>query len=243
MPEAVGSLPGGEVTSERANSAAQAKNCSFRRRAQTGFQLAERHLDGVQVRRVLGQIAKRGAARCNRLTNASRFVRRKIVDQQLRAGALVIAADALFNDERDQIVRSAQSYSVPTIYEFREFVAAGGLMSYGSNNQDAYRQAGILVSWILKGETGTTIDGTNIRKVLMCGAPFWSTYGGLTPSLINVQPQRGGDAAGTDGGWRARDEGRQRGRAYVTTALHRSIVANDWLSPQQRPMSIDAPTP
>jgi len=39
-------------------------------------------------------------------------------------------------------------------------------------------------------------------------------------------------------------EWRQRGRAYVTTALHKaSIVANDWLSPQQRPVSIDAPTP
>ena len=33
---------------------------------------------------------------------------------------------------------------------------------------------------------GTTTDGTNTRKVLMCGAPFWSTNGGLTPSLISV---------------------------------------------------------
>src|SRR5262249_19245737 len=80
MPKEVGSLPCGEVTSEGANSAAQARNCSFRRRAQACLQLAERHLDGVQVRRVLGQIAKRGAAQFNRLTNASRFVRRKIVD-------------------------------------------------------------------------------------------------------------------------------------------------------------------
>ena len=36
--------------------------------------------------------------------------------------------------------------------------------------------------------------------------------------------------------------GHERGRAYVTTAVHRSIVANDWLSAQQRPMSIDVPT-
>src|SRR5262249_16936855 len=80
MPEVVGSLPGGEVTSELANSAAQARNCSFRRPAQISLQLTEWHLDGVQVGRVLGQIAKRDAARFNRLTNASRFVRRKIVD-------------------------------------------------------------------------------------------------------------------------------------------------------------------
>jgi putative ABC transport system substrate-binding protein len=71
---------------------------------------------------------------------------------QVRAGALVIAADALFNDRRDQIVALARRYSVPAIYEFRQSVAAGGLISYGSSTLDAYRQAGILAGRILKGE-------------------------------------------------------------------------------------------
>ena len=71
---------------------------------------------------------------------------------QLRAGALVISADALFNDRSDQIVALARRYSVPTIYEWRDAVAAGGLISYGTSRQDAYRQSAILVGRILKGE-------------------------------------------------------------------------------------------
>jgi putative tryptophan/tyrosine transport system substrate-binding protein len=71
---------------------------------------------------------------------------------KLRAGALVISADALFNDHRDQIIALASRYSVPTIYEWREAVAAGGLISYGTGRLDAFRQNGILVGRILKGE-------------------------------------------------------------------------------------------
>ena len=71
---------------------------------------------------------------------------------QLRAGALVISADALFNDQRDQIVALARRRSVPTIYEWRDAVEAGGLISYGTRRLDAYRQIGILAGRILKGE-------------------------------------------------------------------------------------------
>ena len=71
---------------------------------------------------------------------------------QLRAGALVISADALFNDHRDQIVALARRHSVPTIYEWRDAVEAGGLISYGTRRLDAYRQIGILAGRILKGE-------------------------------------------------------------------------------------------
>ncbi len=71
---------------------------------------------------------------------------------QLRAGALVISADALFNDQRDQIVALARRHSVPTIYEWRDAVEAGGLISYGTRRLDAYRQIGILAGRILKGE-------------------------------------------------------------------------------------------
>ena len=70
---------------------------------------------------------------------------------QLGAGGLVITADALFADRRDQVVALARRYSVPTIYEFRIFVTAGGLISYGSDVLDSYRQAGVLVGRILKG--------------------------------------------------------------------------------------------
>ena len=71
---------------------------------------------------------------------------------QLGVSALVVAPDALFADQRDQIVALAKRHSVPTIYELRDFVVAGGLVSYGVASSDVARQAGILAGRILKGE-------------------------------------------------------------------------------------------
>jgi putative tryptophan/tyrosine transport system substrate-binding protein len=71
---------------------------------------------------------------------------------QLGVSALVVAPDASFSDRRDQIVALAKRYAVPAIYEFRDFVVAGGLISYGVSLSDVRRQAGILAGRILKGE-------------------------------------------------------------------------------------------
>lgn len=71
---------------------------------------------------------------------------------QQKVGGLVMTADALFTDRRHQVVALAKLYAVPTIYEFRHFVVAGGLFSYGPNPNDSYRQAGNLVGRVLKGE-------------------------------------------------------------------------------------------
>jgi putative tryptophan/tyrosine transport system substrate-binding protein len=75
----------------------------------------------------------------------------KAISQE-RADALIIGTDPLYYIRRDQLITLAMSNRVPTIYFLREFVAAGGLMSYGTDFGDAYHQLGAYAGRILKGE-------------------------------------------------------------------------------------------
>jgi len=84
---------------------------------------------------------------------------------RLRAGGLVIGGDALFNSRIKQLAALTIQHTVPTVYQWREFVAAGGLLSYGSQVTDAYRLAGVLTGRVLKGDKPADLPVLQAAKV------------------------------------------------------------------------------
>jgi putative ABC transport system substrate-binding protein len=72
--------------------------------------------------------------------------------QQQGIGALLITTNPFFEGRRDQLVALAAQYGLPVLYPWRDYVAAGGLISYGSSFPESYRQVGLYTGRILKGE-------------------------------------------------------------------------------------------
>jgi putative ABC transport system substrate-binding protein len=84
---------------------------------------------------------------------------------QLKAGALVIGPDVFFNSHIEKIAALAIGHAVPAVYQYRPFVEAGGLLSYGSDEADTYHQVGIYAGRILKGEKPANLPVVQSAKV------------------------------------------------------------------------------
>jgi ABC-type uncharacterized transport system substrate-binding protein len=85
----------------------------------------------------------------------------------MRPGALLLAADPFFHRRREQITTLAARHAIPTIYEDRDFIVAGGLISYGASFPDAVRQVGVYAGRILKGEKPADLPGLQPTKFEM----------------------------------------------------------------------------
>ena len=84
---------------------------------------------------------------------------------QMHADALLVATDPFFTTRREQIVALADRYSIPASYGFREFPMVGGLVSYGPNIADVYRQAGLYTARVLNGARPADLPVLRATKI------------------------------------------------------------------------------
>jgi putative tryptophan/tyrosine transport system substrate-binding protein len=103
-----------------------------------------------------------------------------------RVDALVVVTDPLFNSRPHQLASLAARYALPTIYPYREFAAAGGLISYGGNLSEPWYLAGVYAGRILKGEKAADLPVQQTTKLTLVINLKTATSLGLTlpPTLL-----------------------------------------------------------
>jgi putative tryptophan/tyrosine transport system substrate-binding protein len=104
----------------------------------------------------------------------------------LQVGGIVIGSDQFFNSRSRQLAALALQHSLPAIYQYREFTAAGGLISYGASLSDAFHLAGVYTARILNGEKPADLPVQQSTKVEMTINLKTAKALGLTipPSLL-----------------------------------------------------------
>ena len=103
---------------------------------------------------------------------------------QWQAAALIVAPDAFLDRRREQLVTRAKSYAIPTIYHDREFVAAGGLVSYGTSIADGYRKPAFMRAGFSRAKSQQTYQSCNPRN-----SNSSSTWALLRRSASTCQPR------------------------------------------------------
>jgi putative ABC transport system substrate-binding protein len=105
--------------------------------------------------------------------------------REMHVGAVVIGTDAFFNNRVEQLAALAIRNSVPAVYEYHQFVAAGGLASYGGSIIDSYRLAGGYVGRILKGEKPADLPVQQASKIeLLLNLKTAKTLGITVPQSV-----------------------------------------------------------
>jgi len=107
---------------------------------------------------------------------------------QLRAGALLIVSDNFFNSRSERLAALTMRHAVPAIYQYRQFAAAGGLMSYGGNLEELYRQVGIYTGRIVKGAKPDELPVQQLSRIgLIINLKTARTLGLAIPTPLLVR--------------------------------------------------------